>query len=159
MNTSQRKHPYGTNVSSQRPPPSVVSINFNSKQYTSIRVVLPLLDDLLERVYVIHRMRIALTKLPDYTIERTVLESRMASELYLTMPDHQLFLLDPINEFSEPIASHIDRYIEPLKVNERVNSDIRPPSENESMTMKRRGSRQSSRSVNRKRIHFPLINE
>ncbi len=85
MSTTLRK--YQTNASSQRPQPSVVPPNYHASEFTSARVVHALFDDLLERVAMIHRFKIALTKMPEYIVKRIMIEARITCLEYHRAPD------------------------------------------------------------------------
>jgi hypothetical protein len=146
MSTALRK--YGTNASLPRPPPSVVPPNYLAREYTSARVVHALFDDLLERVAMINRFKVALTKMPEYIVKRVMIEAQIVCLEYHRPPDSDNGGFE-VEEGEEARPAHIDRYIEPLRSHERTEGI---KGLGDGIKVQRRLSRQSSRSSNRHRI-------
>ena len=97
----------------------IVAPNYHSREYTSARVVHRLLDDLLERVAMIHRFKVALSKMPEFIVKRIIMEAQIACLEYHRAPDRDVGgFADEENEEARP--AHIDRYIEPVRLYERT---------------------------------------
>ena len=67
----------------------------------------------------IHRFKVALTKMPEYIVKRIIMEAQIACLEYHRAPDGDAGGFE-VEENEEARPAHIDRYVEPIRSNERI---------------------------------------
>lgn len=67
----------------------------------------------------IHRFKVALTKMPEYIVKRVMMEAQIVCLEYHRAPDCDVGGFE-VEEEEEARPAHIDRYIEPLRTHERT---------------------------------------